>query len=283
MADNLTTNPGAGGADLATDEIAAAGKTKGNPMTTEAIEQVQATAAPTATESEPSSLIARGKEDAAPAAPAASVPEKYIVKNEDGTVNHEATALKVAEGYKHLEKRMGTGDAPPKSPDEYAPTVTAMSLDALKEDPKYTGFLKGAHARGMTNAQVGYVLDTYAAALAPNPELAEAELRKDWATDDQMTRGLQNAYRATAAYAKAPDLAERIDKKFGSDPDFIRLMANIGRELGEDSPPAGLSAAESDTLQSLIGHPAYYDAKHPEHGRIVAKATNLYNKKFGGQ
>ena len=35
------------------------------------------------------------------------MPEKYVVKKEDGTVDHEATALKVAQAHAALEKRMG--------------------------------------------------------------------------------------------------------------------------------------------------------------------------------
>lgn len=212
------------------------------------------------------------------------MPEKFVVKKEDGSTDWEATALKIAgDGYAPLEKRLGTGDAPPKSPDEYAPAVTAgISLDALKADPKYQGFLKGAHARGMTNAQVGYVLDHYAMALQPDPAAAEAELRKDWATDDQLQRGLAQAYRATAAYAGGDEALQKLMAKYENDPDFIRLMSRIGNEMQEDRPPAGITQAESDTLESLMKSPAYFDAKHPEHNATVRKAKELYAKKYPG-
>ena len=212
------------------------------------------------------------------------MPEKYIVKREDGSTDWEATALKQAGGYQALSQRLGAGDAPPKSPDEYAPAVTAgISLDALKADPKYQGFLKGAHARGMTNAQLGYVLDHYAMAQQPDIAGAEAELRKTWATDDQLQRGLAQSYRATAAYAGDDATRERLEQKFGNDPDFIRLMARIGNELQEDRPPAGITQAESDTLESLMSSPAYLDARHPEHAVVVRKAQALYAKKYPNQ
>lgn len=250
-----------------------------------------AISAPSAPAPAPGGLLARGA--AAPASgPSAaptpagdsavpSVPEKYIVKKEDGTTDWEATALKQAGGYQALSQRLGAGDAPPKTPDEYAPAVTAgLSLDALKADPKYQAFLKGAHARGMTNAQLGYVLDHYAMAMQPDPAAAEAELRKDWATDDQLQRGLEQAYRASAAYAGSEEVRARLEQKFGNDPDFIRLMARIGNELQEDRPPAGITQAESDTLESLMKSPAYFDAKHPDHAVTVRKAQALYAKKY---
>jgi hypothetical protein len=241
------------------------------------------------------SLMARGASaaPAAPAAPAAdgdaapvAVPEKYQVKNEDGTVNHEATALKLAEGYAHLSKRMGGGDAPPKSPDEYAPPVPAgLTLEALKQDPMFTGFLKGAHSKGMTNAQVGYVLEAMAEreAMRSSPEIAEAELRKEWKTDADLQAGLAQSFRAAKAYAGGDEQFAKIEAKFGSDPDFIRLMARIGKELGEDTQPAaGITSSEAMTLESLMASPAYFDGKHPDHRKVVAQVSALYAKKTGG-
>lgn len=213
------------------------------------------------------------------------MPEKFHVKAANGEIDWQATALKVAaEGYAPLERRLHAGDAPPKAPEDYAPTVPdGMSLDALKADPLYVGFLKGAHARGMTNAHVSYVLDAMAQRMAPDPAAAEVELRKEWSTDEAMTTGLQSAFRATAAFAGDQALQQRLDAKFGSDPDFIRLMARVGKELSEDKPAAtDLTMAEQDTLESLMQHPSYLDGKHPQHAQTVAKVRGLYAKKTGG-
>ena len=215
------------------------------------------------------------------------MPEKYLVKREDGTVDHEATALKVAEGYRHLERKLGSGDAPPKTPDDYAPELPAgITLDALKTDPLYTGFIKGAHAKGMTNAQLSYVLDAFAARqnMAADPAAAEADLRKEWTSDQQMTQGLNLAYRAFKAYGGGDEEAQRLEKKFGSDPDFIRFTARIGKELGEDRPAAeAMSPAEALNLEAIYKHPGYFDAKHPEHNKLVAQARALNEKRAGGR
>lgn len=251
--------------------------------------------APGAAGGQPGSLMARGATAAtaapapasAPTDPAAApaIPEKYIVKREDGTTDHEASALKLAQGYDSLAKRMGGGEAPPKTADEYAPTVPeGMSLEALKADPLYGGFLKGAHARGMNNSQLSYVLDAMRVRenLRNSPEAAEADLRREFTSDQALNQALQRSYRATAAYAGNDETRGQLEAKFGNDPDFIRLMARIGGELGEDSPPAGLSGAEAQTLESLMAHPAYLDHKHPEHARVVAQTRAMYAKKTGG-
>jgi hypothetical protein len=159
-----------------------------------------------------------------------------------------------------------------------------MSLDALKADPLYTGFLKGAHSRGINNAQLSYVLEGYAQRLsmANSPEVAEADLRKTFTSDEQLTQALQRSYKATATYAGDDETRAKLESKFGNDPDFIRLMARIGGELREDPGVQGITAAEQDSLQSLMAHPAYLDNKHPEHASTVAKARALYQKKHGG-
>ncbi len=234
------------------------------------------------------SLMAKGAapspapaQDAAPASP---IPAKYQVKTADGSIDVEASMAKWSEGHSNLEKRLGGGDAPPAKPEDYAPTLPdGLTMDQLKTDPLFSNFLKGAHARGMSNADVSFVLESYQqrVAMASSPEVGEAELRKVWSTDDQMTRGLSDCFRATQAFAGSDqELAARIDRKFGNDPDFIRLMAQVGRELHEDHPPAGtLTQGETETLTSLMGSPAYFDAKHPEHAVTVAKVQALYRKR----
>ena len=159
-------------------------------------------------------------------------------------------------------------------------------MDALKTDPLFAGFLKGAHAKGLNNSQVSYLLGEFQQRVqlfeqAKNdPAVAEAELRKTWQTDAQLEQGLASAYRAASAFAGDQETLARLDKKFGNDPDYLRLMANIGKELGEDKPAGGLTSVESDTLESLMGSEAYTNAKHPEHSKTVARVRSLYQKRY---
>ena len=71
------------------------------------------------------------------------IPEKFLVKAEDGTVDLEGSAKKLAENYGNLEKRMGSGDMPPKSAEDYQITVPDTLKDVWnpKEDALLGEFL----------------------------------------------------------------------------------------------------------------------------------------------
>lgn len=88
------------------------------------------------------------------------LPEKFRVMGEDGKLSIESSARKLAENYTHLEKRMGSGDAPPKTADEYAPKVEVegFNWEEFKADPRMQGFMKTAHAKGITNDQMSFIL-----------------------------------------------------------------------------------------------------------------------------
>lgn len=230
---------------------------------------------------------------AAPAADAGDgvtpvIPEKYRVTNEDGSVNWEASALKQAQGYAALSQRLGSGELPPKTADEYAPELPpGITMEAVKTDPLFAGFLKGAHAKGMNNAQVSYAITQFQQRLQlmeqqrNSPEVAEAELAKVWTSPSQMEKGIASSYRAVKTFADSDEHMAALEKKFGNDPDFIRFMAKVGAELGEDKPVQGLSMAESESLEALKAHPAYSDSRHPEHRVVTAKVSALYQRKYG--
>lgn len=217
------------------------------------------------------------------------MPEKYLVKKEDGTVDHEATALKVGAAHAALEKRMGAGEAPPKSPDDYAPELPqGWGADRLKADPLFAGFLKGAHAKGLNNAQVSWALNEFQTRMdmMRSPEAGEAELvhRMGLPADQLHNQVYVPAFRAAKAFAADDAMMQRLDAKFGSDADYLQLMARIGKELGEDKPVHnGITANEADTLDDLIKHPAYNDSKHPEHAKVTRQVAALYEKKYAGQ
>lgn len=180
------------------------------------------------------------------------IPEKYRVTKEDGSLDLEQSSRKLAESYGHLEKRLGGGDVPPKSADEYAPKleVEGFNWDEFKADENTQSFLKGAHAKGLTNAQVEYVLGEYLKAApalveggaALRAQEASAALREHWKTDQDMSKNVQASYRAVQAFASEGDGLGSFDKlmtKYGNDPDFVAFAANIGKELREDVPVAG--------------------------------------------
>lgn len=237
-----------------------------------------------------------GGQPAAPATPFDWVPEKHRVVKEGGAdLDIEATARKLADANKAFEKRFGSGDVPPKTPDEYAIETLpeGITFDDIKTDPVMQLFMQGAHEKGFTNAQAEYAINwhlntlgsTMGAADQMSIEECGQELRKTWSNPTEYDRNLGNAYRALQAFAATPEDAEALDE-IGNNPALVRLLAKIGSELQEDEPiHEGTQAAQSweDEIASLRANPAYLDRSHPEHKQVMAKMDAMYTKRYGNQ
>jgi hypothetical protein len=244
-------------------------------------------AAPAAAAPAPASVLASGAASAPSGSPAAApsaeephawVPEKHRVFGEDGkTLNIEASARKVAEAHGHLEKRLGSGDVPPKTAAEYKVNVPEALADKIKADDlakadTFKSFLDKAHAAGMSQKQVdvmvGDFLERSMALQSGVKQLTEqeasAKLRETWKTDAEFKAGVEQAFRAGKAYAGA-DFDGILDD-YGNDPRIVRMLAAVGKELAEDtSAPAGAQAGNQADVESLTKSKAYMDASHPDH------------------
>lgn len=219
---------------------------------------------------------------------AVAIPEKYQVRKEDGTLDIEASSLKLAEAYGHLEKRFGAGDVPPKAAEDYQVTVP----DAMKEhwnpdeDQLYQDFRKEAHAKGMTQAQFDFVMERYFN-LAPqlvngsrqlSNEDCIAELRQEWKSEEQFNAELGKSFKALQAYAGSD--AEALMNEYGNDPRVIRLLARVGAEMAEDSsinPGSVLPAGQS--VEAMMSSEAYTNPKHPDHARVSKQVQDYWAKK----
>ncbi len=225
------------------------------------------------------------------------IPEKYRTNKEDGSLDLEASSRKVAEAYKHLETRMGSGDAPPKTHEEYAPKieVEGFNWDEFKADESTQSFLKGAHAKGLNNDQVEYVIGEYLKA-APGliggaavltQQDCTAALKAVWGDDQSIRANVSASYRAAEAFASqgdAPGNFNALMTKYGNDPDFIAFTANIGKELKEDRAiNGGAQVSEADFAvktaelrQQLQDLPAH----DPKRKGIQAQLDGMYNQKY---
>ncbi|HFS7969545.1 hypothetical protein QU740_08865 [Klebsiella pneumoniae] len=220
------------------------------------------------------------------------LPEKYRVMGDDGKLNVEGSARKLADAYTHLEKRMGSGDTPPKTADEYAPKVEVEGFkwDEFKADPRMQSFMKSAHAKGITNDQMGFILGEYAqlapelvnGAAALDSEAAATQLRETWKTDAEFKKNIGLAFRAFNTLADDGDKG-RMDE-IGNNPMVIRMLAKIGAEMQEDA-PAGEDSnpGEQQTIRDLMKSPAYMDPKHADHDRVSAQVKAYYEKRYGDQ
>nr|DAI64369.1 MAG TPA: hypothetical protein [Caudoviricetes sp.] len=220
------------------------------------------------------------------------LPEKFRVMGEDGKLSIESSARKLAENYTHLEKRMGSGDAPPKTADEYAPKVEVegFNWEEFKADPRMQSFMKSAHAKGITNDQMSFILGEYAqrapelvdGAAALDSEAATAQLREVWKTDAEFKQNIGLAFRAFNSLADDADKG-RIDE-IGNNPMVIRMLAKVGAEMQEDAPAGGdVNLEEQQTIRDLMKSPAYMDPKHADHERVSATVKAYYQKRYGDQ
>ncbi|ENZ9093126.1 hypothetical protein ACHCAI_001029 [Enterobacter asburiae] len=220
------------------------------------------------------------------------IPEKYRVMGEDGKLNIEGSARKLADAHTSLEKRLGSIGTPPKTSDEYEPKVEVdgFNWEEFKADPRMQSFMKTAHAKGITNDQMSFILGEYAqrapelvgGATALDSEAASTQLREVWKTDAEFNKNIGLAFRAFNSLADDADKG-RIDE-IGNNPMVIRMLAKVGAEMQEDAPAGGdVNLEEQQTIRDLMKSPAYMDPKNPDHERVSAKVKAYYQKRYGDQ
>ncbi len=239
---------------------------------------------------------------------AAWLPEKYRVKV-DGKdeIDFQASARKLGEGYKALEAKLGSGatGTVPENADSYQltvpidaegkPLVEGVDLQEFMADPMYKALATKAHAAGISNEQMNFFVGEY---LQMAPQLFEANLQLGadearqtlsavWKDEAAMKSGLQRAARAAqgfAAPAGQPGNYDNVMQKFGNDPDFLALMASIGKEMGEDKPISADPVAQQDwqdQVDEIRANPAYGDKNHPQHKALMQKMEALYQRRYG--
>lgn len=253
-------------------------------------------AAGAAAAADAASLLASGAASAAAgdAGNTDYIPEKLRINKEDGTIDLDGSSRKMAEAYGALEKRLGSGDAPPAAAADYKVAVPDAFKEAIDpaKDPGIQGFLTGAHAAGMNQAQVDYVMSQYfdmapklvAGAGQLDAAGATTELQKVWGNESEFKRNVTNAYAGATAIAQKAGL--NIDEimspgALGNNVQFLRLMAAIGPEFVEDKAiGATRMTAESD-IAGLMASPAYNDSKHPEHAQTSARVADYFKRKHG--
>lgn len=214
--------------------------------------------------------------------------EKVTVKRADGTVDYEATARKAEQARQHLEKRLGAGDAPPKDITGYKFDIPQDLKDFELKSERLEEFKAEALSKGVTPAQFQWMMGSYLKAV---PDLmegaakmtaaqAKAELGQVWATPEDFSAGLSAAQSATKALPE--DLREMV-KEYGTNPTFVRVMAWVGKQLGEDKPmrTTAPAAAQSD-INSLMMGEAYRNPRHPDHVRVSQQVNAFFRSREGG-
>lgn len=260
-------------------------------------DEAAAAAAAEAAAAEAAAAAKAGEEGSAFAAAAGEpkplperIPEKYRVTKDDGTFDIEASTAKLLDGHAELQKRFGEGDVRPKDADSYDPKPEKLDLDALKDDPDYKSWLKGAHAKGLTNAQVSFVLDSFADRLGGQAAVAQAGMGLDefkaavepsFAEYGGFDAGVKLGIRAVRAVI--PDVTAEELASLPNNPVMARVLAHFGKEVGEDAPVhegvANVADWESQVAE-IQASEAYNKADHPEHQKAVDKLQALYNARY---
>lgn len=249
--------------------------------------------APAPAGGDPASLLAGG----AAAAPNDFIPEKLRVMKEDGSLDMDASTRKMAEAYGALEKRIGGGDIPPKSADEYAVTVPDALKDAFdpKTDEGFKAFAGEMHELGLTQKQLDGVMKHYfdlapklvAGATVLDATAAKTQLEQVWASQGGFDHQVRNAYQGASVLAQKAGLS--IDEimaptGLGNNVQFLRLMAAIAPEFAEDNSPGGTSmggATNEEKITELMMSEAYKNPKHPEHEKVSTTVRAWFERKHG--
>ena len=242
---------------------------------------------------DPASLLAGG----AAAAPADFMPEKYRVMKDDGSMDLDASSRKLAEAYANAEKRIGSGDIPPKSADEYSVTVPDALKDAFDPatDEGFKAFAGEMHELGLTQKQLDGVMKHYfdlapklvAGASMLDATSAKTQLEQVWASQGGFDHQVRNAYQGAAALAQKAGIAIgdiMAPTGLGNNVQFLRLMAAIAPEFAEDKSPGGTSmggATTEDKVIEMMMSDAYKNPKHPEHEKVSATVRSFFERKYG--
>lgn len=240
------------------------------------------------------SLLKQGEGGAEPL-PQEFIPEKYRVTKEGGDFDLEASARKLADAHGNLERRLGTGDVPPKEVGEYkvAPPESMGDYKA-SDDPTMQGFLADAHKAGITQGQLDVIMKHYFEAV---PQLAGAfqqvdqqqateQLQKVWGKSEAEFKrhaGLAHSGAAAAAERAGVTMEEIEQAGLGNNPTFLRLMSAIGSEFQEDAGPGKTSFRSfgEEDVQQLMLSDAYKNPRHPEHASVSARVKGYFERKHG--
>ena len=209
-----------------------------------------------------------------------AIPEKFKVTAEDGSVDYKATVAKMNESYSYLEKKVGTGEIAPKSVDEYKVEREGFDFEEFKKDESNNSFLKSAHAQGITNKQLDFLLSEYdkrAVDLVSNSSQIDTDstvqtLQSDWG--DKYEANIFNA--VTAARACGITDEQINDPMIGNNVAFIKMAAYFGSQMTEDKPINNGTPVNVD-IQSLMRSEAFFNPKHPDHKSVKAQIDSYYD------
>lgn len=217
-------------------------------------------------------------------------PEKFRVMGQDGALDLEATARKLAQGYSNAERLVGADRLPPETPDAYQFTLPEGMQEGDLPPDAFSPFKEKALKAGLTGAQFDFVMGEYFAALPAllnaggklTHEEARSELAQAWGSPTEVKANMAAVERAVST--APPALQQQIKQRYATDPVFWQFAALFGKEVGEDQPPApaGGGNAFRGSAEELMKTDAYRNPKHRDHAKVSEQVRRAFEQAYGG-
>lgn len=224
-----------------------------------------------------------------------AIPEKFRVKGDDGELDWAATVRKVDEHRSALEKRMGTGDIRPKTPDEYKLPDTDVFKGLQLDEAGAKAFRQEAFDMGLTPKQYEAVMGKWAtlapelvnAGKAETVESAMSDLKAVWKDEAEFKANISASFKAAVKIGESAGFTyDEVDKAIGNNPVAIRMFAAISKEMGEDAAPAAASGSLGGGAQTRSEYvaenwAAYSNPQDPKHKMVTDRAAALAAREKG--
>ncbi|WP_284082621.1 hypothetical protein [Acinetobacter nosocomialis] len=170
------------------------------------------------------------------------------------------------------------------TPDDYSVEIEGFNFDEFKAIDENKEFLKEAHEAGLSNEQLGFVLNKYNQIIPEvmaqmgqmQTETCKETLQKEWGAETQANIGLA----IKAAQAAGLSGEEIQNPTIGNNPTVIKLLAHFGKQLSEDVPPQNTQQSSGEDVQELMRSEAYSNASHPDHKRVTEQVNRWYAKQY---
>lgn len=219
------------------------------------------------------------------------IPEKFLVKKQDGTPDWEGISKKAIAGFTWAEKKIGAGEIPPEKETDYKLDYAKFGEDKINPD-REKSFLKYMHGHGFTNKQAQAVIDKFGELINEGKTFQKDSIEKtyqDVATELRTLWGDAAESNITAikagfqALADAEDIAgkDQIGKDLKTTyKAYLKMLAKVGADYIEDKAPQGQAFGSEGEIEALQKSEAYWDPKHPQHNIVKQKVSAYYTAKF---
>lgn len=183
----------------------------------------------------------------------------------------------------------------PQNATDYALKSPDGLPEGMWSEERANQFMEVFHKAGLSKKQVEVISEAYNADIMQqvtdmgnNSETAIAQLESDLLTDkgNAFTQFKHNGNFAIekGTEGESDEFKQRVIAKFGTDPDLVRLLGNLGGQFAESGsvPVERMNPTPievQDKINVIMASPAFNDRKNPGHKAAIANITRLQKEK----